>query len=164
MNDGMKIILERMKTHPEEFKDEDNSPFAYNGKWVGLVHKYENNLPEEDMKAFKEAVNVMRQEEFTAKVMEELLDPKEEQLELNLKWNTSPSVGATLASSLEESRPWITAAGLTTNSNSLTLGNTTINESHLEHLKAHVDAMKREVDNQKQKPHKTIFGKLFNYT
>jgi hypothetical protein len=164
MNDGMKIILERMKTHPEEFKDKDNSPFAYNGKWTNLVHRYELNLPEEDMKAFKNAVDAMRQEEFTAKVMEELLDPKEEQLELNLKWNTSPSVGATLASSLTNSKPWVTATTLTTNSNSLTLGDTTINESHLEHLRAHVDAMKREVDNQKQKSHKTIFGRLFNYT
>lgn len=159
MNDGMKIILERMKTHPEEFKDEDNSPFAYNGKWVGLVHKYEKNLPEEDMKAFKEAVDAMRQEEFTAKVMEELLDPKSEQLELELNPKTNMfSAGQTLASSLTNSKPWVTAGVLTSNTNSLTLGNTTIEEAQLKAMKAHVEAL------QKQKPHKTIFGRLFNYT
>ena len=159
MNDGMKIILERMKTHPEEFKDNDN-PFAYEGKWVGLVHKYEHNLPEEDMKAFKEAVDAMRQEEFTAKVMEELLDPKEEQLSLDLKGDMQRA-GQTLASSITNAKSWVTAGVLTSNtntSNSLTLGSTTINESHLEHMKAHVESL------QKQKPHKTIFGKLFNYS
>jgi hypothetical protein len=159
MNDGMKIILERMKTHPEEFKGSDKNPFSLSGKWVNLVGIYEDNLPEEDVKAFKDAFNVMRQEEFTAKVMEELLDPKEEQLELNLK-SATPSVGQTLASSLTASKPWVTGATLTANSNSLTLGTTTITESHLEHMKAHLEA----IHNQKPKEHKTLFGRLFNYT
>jgi hypothetical protein len=102
MNDGMKIILERMKTHPEEFKETHKSPFLYDSKWLGLVSDYENNLSEEDMKAFKEAINVIKQEEFTAKVMEELLDPKSEQLELDLTQRiTTPSVGATLGISTE---------------------------------------------------------------
>ena len=163
MNDGMKIILERMKTHPEEFKESDKNPFSYDSKWLGLVSEYENSLPEEDMKVFRDEVNAMRQEEFTAKVMEELLDPKSDQLELDLK-SAMPSVGQTLASSITNAKSWVTAGVLTSNTNSLTLGSTTIDESHLEHLRAHVDAMKREIDSQKQKPHKTIFGRLFNYT
>jgi hypothetical protein len=137
MNDGMKIIFERMKTHPEEFKDEDNSPFAYNGKWVGLVHKYENNLPEEDMKAFKEAVNAMRQEEFTAKVMEELLDPKSEQLELDLSLKRTPP-------------PRMQQAGQTI---SVT--------PSLEQTLARLEEIKKEYEPKK---HKTLFGRLFNYT
>jgi hypothetical protein len=132
MNDGMKIILERMKTHPEEFK-EDNNPFAYDGKWVGLVHRYENNLPEEDMKAFKDAVDAMRQEEFTAKVMEELLDPKSEQLSLDLKGD-------------------IQRAGMTPSPYT--------DKSILKHMVAHLEALKKE---EVKKPHKTLFGKLFNY-
>lgn len=135
MNDGMKIILERMKTHPEEFKNEDN-PFAYNGKWVGLVHKYENNLPEEDMKAFKDAVDVMRQEEFTAKVMEELLDPKSEQMELDLSLKRTPP-------------PRMRQAGQTL---SVSTSSTSLKELLIEKQK------------QKQKQHKTLFGRLFNYT
>ena len=82
MNDGMKIILERLKTHPEEFTD-DSNPFASEGKWTKLIHQYQHNLPKEDMDAFKNAIDEIRQAEFTAKVMEELLDPKpEEQLTL----------------------------------------------------------------------------------
>jgi hypothetical protein len=83
MNDGMKIILERLKTHPEEFAD-DSNPFASEGKWTKLIHQYQHNLPQEDVDAFKQAIDEIRQAEFTAKVMEELLDPKpEEQLTLN---------------------------------------------------------------------------------
>ena len=149
MNDGMKIILERMKTHPEEFKD-DNKPFAYDGKWIGLVSEYENNLPEEDMKAFKKAIDEMRQEEFTAKVMEELLDPKSEQLELDLK-SAMPSVGTT--------------RGLYSNGIG---GNATLlaqQKLQTEHIKAHVDALKSADRNELlKKPSKTIFGKLFNYS
>ena len=148
MNDGMKIILERMKTHPEEFKDNDN-PFAYEGKWVGLVHKYEHNLPEEDMKAFKEAVDAMRQEEFTAKVMEELLDPKSEQMELELNPKRPPP-------------PRMQQAGQT-------LGVSTSSTSLKELLeeRAKLQALKEEYPNiakKLKKEHKTLFGKLFNYS
>ena len=136
MNDGMKIILERMKTHPEEFKDTDN-PFAYDGKWVGLVHRYENNLPEEDLKAFKEAVDAMRQEEFTAKVMEELLDPKSEQMELDLSLKRTPP-------------PHMQQVGQTI---SVT--------PSLEQTLARLEEIKKEYEPKK---HKTLFGRLFNYT
>jgi hypothetical protein len=165
MNDGMKIILERMKTHPEEFKD-DNKPFAYDGKWIGLVSDYENNLPEEDMKAFKKAIDEMRQEEFTAKVMEELLDPKSEQMELDLNPKTGMfSAGQTLASSLTNSKPWVTAGVLTSNNPTSTPTTTVSLDSvrlhELLHMKAEIDLEKQK---QKQKSHKTIFGKLFNYS
>jgi len=148
MNDGMKIILERMKTHPEEFKD-NNKPFAYDGKWIGLVSEYENNLPEEDMKAFKEAIDAMRQEEFTAKVMEELLDPKSEQLELDLNIKRTPP-------------PRMQQAGQT-------LGAFTSSASLKELLaeKAELHALKNQhpdIFKKPKKEHKTIFGKLFNYS
>ena len=145
MNDGMKIILERMKTHPEEFKESEKSPFAYDGKWIGLVSDYENNLPEEDMKAFKEAVDIIRQEEFTAKVMEELLDPKSEQLELNLVPRQPPirmqQVGQTLT-------------------DSTSLQKLLEERAELHALKEqHADIFKKP-----KKEHKTLFGRLFNYT
>jgi len=148
MNDGMKIILERMKTHPEEFKD-DNKPFAYDGKWIGLVSEYENNLPEEDMKAFKKAIDAMRQEEFTAKVMEELLDPKSEQLELDL------NIKRTLPPRMQQAGQTLSVS---TNSTSL---------KELLEDRAKLHALKEEYPNiakKLKKEHKTIFGKLFNYT
>jgi len=159
MNDGMKIILERLKTHPEEFESLDN-PFATESKWTNLIHRYERNLPEEDLKAFKQAIDEVRQAEFTAKVMEELLDPKvEEQLTLNPYANVSSvtlSAGTTPAT-------WAnTATTLTTNS--LTLGKTTVTDTQLHellHMKAQLELEQAKV---KQKQSKTLFGKLFNYT
>ena len=73
MNDGMKIILERLKTHPEEF-----NAYGRDSKWENLVYRYADHLDEEDKQVFKDAIKQMRQEEFTAKVMEELIDPKED--------------------------------------------------------------------------------------
>jgi hypothetical protein len=100
-----------------------------------LVGVYEDSLPEEDVKAFKDAFNVMRQEEFTAKVMEELLDPKSEQMELDLSLKRTPP-------------PRMQQAGQT-------LGAFTSSTS-LKELLTEKTA--------KQKQHKTLFGRLFNYT
>ena len=147
MNDGMKIILERLKTHPEEFTD-DSNPFASEGKWTKLIHQYQHNLAKEDMDAFKSAIDEIRQTEFTAKVMEELLDPKlEEQLTLTPIKQASGtlSVGATLG------------AYANTATTTLTLDNTRLHE--LLHMKAEIDLQR-----QKQKQSKTLFGRLFNYS
>jgi hypothetical protein len=150
MNDGVAILLERIKTNPEEFKETTANPFSYTNKWLGLFSEYKDNLPEEDRKAFKEAFDAMKQEEFTAKVMEELLDPKSEQLSLDLKGD-------------------IQRAGMTPVRSSVTLNNTnTIHNGGnwstplLDPLvQAHIDAHQQVL--QKQKKHKTLFGRLFNY-
>jgi hypothetical protein len=144
MNDGMKIILERMKTHPEEFKKTDKNPFSHNNKWLGLVSEYGDSLPKEDMKAFRDAVNAMKQEEFTAKVMEELLDPKSEQLELDLV--PQPPIRMQQAGQ--------------------TLTDSTSLQKLLEE-RAELHAFKEQyadIFKETKKPHKTIFGRLFNYT
>jgi len=159
MNDGVALLLERMKTNPEEF-----DAMGRDSKWENLVYKFNEWLDEEDKEIFKNAIKKMRQQKFTELVMEELVDPKKP-IGLS-QWardsSITPLVGQTLASSLMTSKA-ATMATIAT-ANSLTLGSTTINESHLEHLRAHVDALKSEVANQKPKEHKTIFGKLFNYS
>jgi hypothetical protein len=149
MNDGMKIILERLKTHPEEFGD-DSNPFASEGKWTKLIHQYQHNLPKEDVDAFKQAIDEIRQAEFTAKVMEELLDPKlEEQLTLSpfttKRPNATLSAGTTLGAYAN------TAVGTTT----VTLDDTRLHE--LLQMKAEIDLERTK------KQSKTLFGKLFNY-
>jgi len=138
MNDGMKIILERMNTHPEEFKYGTKNIFSLDeGKWLPLIKEYEDSLPKEDMKAFKEAIDVMRQEQFTARVMEELLDPKSEQLELDLNLLKTPRMRMQQAGQTPSVTP------------SLKQAITTLEE------------IKKEYEPKK---HKTIFGRLFNYT
>ena len=157
MNDGMKIILERLKTHPEEFTDSDN-PFAYNGKWTGLIHKYEANLPKEDVDAFKQAIDEIRQAEFTAKVMEELLDPK---LEEQLTLNTYPKTASVMGLGGTTLGAYSNTATTTISANSLTLGKTTVTDKQLHELLQMKAQMRLE--EQKQKQSKTLFGKLFNY-
>lgn len=135
MNDGIKILLERLKTHPEEFTDDEN-PFSYEGKWMRIFEKYKHNLSKEDVGIFLEAFNNLRQEKFTAEVMAELLDPKEEeQLTLLVPPRKSGTVSAT---------PIPAISSITLEAN--------------EHLRAHLNAL------HKEKKHQTLFGKLFNYS
>jgi hypothetical protein len=71
MNDGVNILLERMKTHPEEFV----SDFSHgNTKWSRLVDFYDNVLTDEEKKAIKDGVIELNRAEFTKKVLEMLIE------------------------------------------------------------------------------------------
>ena len=142
MNEGMKIILERLKTHPEEFESIDN-PFASESKWTALIHKYEHNLPAEDVKAFKDAIDTIRQEEFTANVMKELLAPEEDD---------------------DMGKPWYSNTANVTHSAGVTPVVPSITFRQNDHLKAHLDAHRELIKTTPVKKHKTLFGKLFNYS
>lgn len=69
MNDGVAMLLERMKTNPEEFVGV--------GKWRLLIDAHIGYLDPEDQKALKHGLNVINQQRFTEEVMEELIDPAE---------------------------------------------------------------------------------------
>jgi hypothetical protein len=72
MNDGVALLLERMKTHPEEFDAQGRD-----SKWENLIYRFSDWLDEEDKEAFKNAIKQMRQQKFTELVMEELIDPNQ---------------------------------------------------------------------------------------
>jgi hypothetical protein len=72
MNDGIRILLKRMETHPEEF-----DALGRDSKWENLVYKFSEWLDEKDKEVFKDAIKKMRQQKFTELVMEELIDPIE---------------------------------------------------------------------------------------
>lgn len=72
MNDGVKILIERMKTNPEEF-----DAMGRDSKWENLVYRFHEWLDEEDKEAFKNAIKKMRQQKFTELVMEELIYPQQ---------------------------------------------------------------------------------------
>jgi formate dehydrogenase maturation protein FdhE len=80
MNKGVEILLERIKTNPDEFE-----AYGRDSKWENLVYKYAECLEEEDKEAFKKALKHMRQERFTQEVMKQLLTPDEEQLDLDFE-------------------------------------------------------------------------------
>ena len=69
MNDGVKILLERMKTNPEEF-------FDFGSKWAGVIGEHKDFLEAEDRQALTDGLNKLMQQRFTEKVMEELVDPQ----------------------------------------------------------------------------------------
>lgn len=67
MNDGIKILLARMESHPEELN-----------RWEQLFSNYKKYLSQEDRDAFWNKVCEIKQQEFNAKVMKTLLADKEE--------------------------------------------------------------------------------------
>ena len=71
MNDGVALLLERMKTNPEEFGVRD-------GKWTSLMNNYIMHLEKEDRDALNEGMDKLMQQRFTEQVMQELIDPVEE--------------------------------------------------------------------------------------
>lgn len=151
MNEGVKILLERMKTNPEEFAIGDGG-FHTLSKWGRLIADYQTYLEPEDCEILKSAINKLHQQTFTEKVMKELLAPEEDG-SLGKPWyskqgNITLSAGQTL--------------GAYSNTASLTLGTATLTDTKLHellHMKAQLES-----ERQKQKKHKTLFGKLFNYT
>ena len=74
MNDGVALLLERMKTNPEEFLGERD------GKWENLVYRFHQYLDPEDHVTFKKELNKLMQQRFTETVMEELVDPADRKL------------------------------------------------------------------------------------
>jgi hypothetical protein len=65
MESGTVILIERMKTHPEEFLD----PYA--GKWQRVMEMVDC-LPEEDKLAIKQAKNRMYIDDFNGLVLKTL--------------------------------------------------------------------------------------------
>ena len=70
MIDGMKIILERMKTNPEEFVNN----LGRIGRWESIITMNNDVLTDEEMKAFTDALRELRRENFTAKVLQTLME------------------------------------------------------------------------------------------
>jgi hypothetical protein len=66
MNDGVELLLERMKTNPEEFYGEYN-------KWTEVLSKFERFLSEDERARIYEVINKIRRDEFTRVVMQEIL-------------------------------------------------------------------------------------------
>lgn len=67
MNDGVKMVLERMKTHPEEFYGEES-------RWSYIMSRYEKFFTQLEKNHLENAITELRRGEFTARVMEKLLE------------------------------------------------------------------------------------------
>ena len=108
-----------MQTHPEEFVIEEGVP----AKWDNLIRSYEAVLDPEDIALFRQARGKLLQQQFTERVLEELVDPKKS------KWETVGMVSTNMPSVIPTPNP--------------SIPNLTF---------------------EIPKEHKTLFGKLFNYS
>lgn len=78
MNDGVKLLLERIKTHPEEFVMGSGGLFNSHSRWQLLVSSYEGYLTSEDRDALRKAMNEVMAEKFTEAVMKELMGAEDD--------------------------------------------------------------------------------------
>ena len=85
MNDGVKMLLERMQTHPEEFHGDYN-------RWSEVINKFEKFFHANERVLINGALTNIRREEFTQVVMQEILrEPT--QVEIDLNTNTINNLG-----------------------------------------------------------------------
>lgn len=99
MNEGVQILIDRMKTHPEEFTPEYDGGTTKWGMAIGHLQTY---LSKEDSKAlddaWKQTVSDEMQQRFTRAVLEELVDPKSEKSQR--EYRDMVSAGQTHAQSM----------------------------------------------------------------
>jgi hypothetical protein len=70
MNDGVKLLLQRIETHPEEFTTKD---FSGQSRWSHLLNYYDGILTDEERNALKTKQTELLRKELTQAVMQELL-------------------------------------------------------------------------------------------
>lgn len=166
-----------MKSNPDEFVPEIQYGTS---KWAGIINAYSQYLTEEENKAINEAyletTKKVMQERFTAKVMEELLDPKESESSIvsggmtqglgTQPYNPSYYAGTGVGGGgggIPSNGSLGGSGGLTLTSNNgaprwvssqpttqatLTLGQTPINEQELQHMKLHLEHQRKMMELQ----------------
>lgn len=74
MQTGTQILLERMKTNPEEFAEEGGLV----GKWERIIRDANNYLPQEDREAIEAAYKQLQVDRFNERVLRTLTGENEE--------------------------------------------------------------------------------------
>ena len=90
MNEGVKVLIERMKTNPEDFQMHPIPQGVKRGRFYWITeemqkylniqggHYYMTLLKKDDLDALVEAFKDMHQQEFTDKVMKDLFKEEEQ--------------------------------------------------------------------------------------
>lgn len=129
---GVEIVIDRMKTHPEEF-------FNGNTKWYWLFNEQAKScLTSEEKEAIQAELGEVRRKEFTAKVMETLLEEKEPenvvyQEAMRLDSSGNLGIGASRSSS------FFRIANTSSIASNIMIGGTKLSESDFMALKALAD-------------------------
>jgi hypothetical protein len=74
MHSGVKILLERIKTNPEEF-----SGGAKYHKWSAIIDWYKDFFTDEESKALQNALREVMMSQFDKEVLKTLMDERQEE-------------------------------------------------------------------------------------
>jgi hypothetical protein len=141
MNEGVKIILERLKTNPEDFVLKN--PYSQTTKWSNLLSEAltAEFLSEEEKKELQEEVYKSNRDSFTARVMQTLLvqdEPSDLGKLYHMVQNATVTGGQTLVGSS---------------------GNAMWGTSSLEHTALHIEALQKLAE-AKTQAEKTMLQRL----
>ena len=149
MNTGVEILLKRIKDCPDDFQYDVSTDRS--SKWNSLLMEALRSdvITEEEKVALRAEVTEMGRARFTEKVMKVLAgedEPNPKSLEDVIKQYRATgisSIGQTQLSSTGQSQYSNTNGAVRIPSGSITLGNTSLNEEQLKHMKAHMDALNK---------------------
>ena len=83
MNEGVKIVLARMESHPEEF-------YGENEKWRFLYKDYfRDAMTEQEKGAIFDRIKEIRREELSKRVMETVFEDHDSDEQIKEKYETS---------------------------------------------------------------------------
>lgn len=139
MNKGLELLIARMKSNPDEFKPNDYSADVDgSSRWERLVFKWKHCLNEDELKAFQDALRETHRELFHKEVMKHILrvgEMQEEDLEV-MRFNTGNRMIYTHP--YNEVQP---STGLW-NASAINVGQQTLDEDTIAHMKAHLKQLK----------------------
>ena len=151
MNTGVEILLKRIQDCPDDFQYNINTDTS--SRWNKLLMEALRSdvITEEEKTALRHEVTEMGRARFTEKVMQALAgvdetseDPKSlEDVIKQYRATGISSVGQTQLSSTGQSQYSNTNGAVKIPNGKITLGNTTLNEEQLKHMKAHMDALNK---------------------
>jgi hypothetical protein len=81
MNNGLKILIERMRERPADFDDRHDYTKNYGSLWLACMHEAralceKKAFPDEDVQAFNEALDGLAVAVFEARVLDALSPPR----------------------------------------------------------------------------------------
>ena len=78
MNEGIKLLVDRMGTNPEEFISE--------GKWLNVFNHYKRYMTADEKNAVQDKLNSIKMTEFTGQILKKLMEPEAEQSEVEYEY------------------------------------------------------------------------------
>ncbi|WP_396189653.1 hypothetical protein [Flavobacterium sp.] len=76
MENGVKILIERLKTNPEEF-------VGVNNRWMNMIETYKEYMSAEDRVALEDALRPVLMDKFNEQILYKLMRTEQEQMELD---------------------------------------------------------------------------------